>query len=316
MATSFSPTFLNQINDAVQKAVTGKALYLIGRVTHVVLGPTYAGTTTKDPYYKNPTDIGTITVQLTQGVQDRTLQSGGNPVIKPIHSATKHLPLEGELVLLIPGPSTKLNESRGLQDYYYLPPFNIWNASHHNAFPDLGDVAAFTNSTEKTYNEPGLRDQPTNLSVSQSASFPLGPVFPEQSYLKSLLPFAGDVTIEGRWGNSIRFGSTTVQKDLNNWSSVGEAGSPITIIRNGQGRPLDQTAWVPAVENINRDPSSIYLTQGQKIVIDDIQTNFSLASLNVVLESTFTTSIPLQQALTSYDSISPLEQDQYVSQNV
>lgn len=316
MATSLNPTFVNQINDAVHQAVAAQAPYLIGRVTHVILGPYYVGTTTEDPYYKNPTDIGSITVQLTQGVQDRTLQSGGNPVIKPIHSATKHLPLEGELVLLIPGPSVKLNESRGLQDYYYMAPFNIWNASHHNAFPDLGDVATFANSTEKNYNTAGLRDLPTNLSVSQSASFPLGPAFPEKSYLKSLLPFIGDFTLEGRWGNSIRFGSTTEQRAINPWSSIGEVGSPITIIRNGQGKTVDQTAWVPTVEDINRDAASIYLTNGQKIVIDDIQNNYSLASLGVSLETAFTTSIPLQQALTSYDSISPAAQDQFISQNV
>lgn len=316
MPTNFNPTFINQINDAVQKAVAAKAPYLIARVTHVVLGPYYVGTTTNDPYYNNPTDIGSITVQLIQGVQDRTLQSGGNPVIKPAHSSIKHMPVEGELVLLIPGPSTKLNESRGLQDYYYTAPFNIWNASHHNAFPDLGDVSDYANSTEKKYNTPGLRDQPTNLSVNQSASFPLGPAFPEKAHLKNLLLFVGDVTIEGRWGNSIRLGSTTEQKGLNTWSSTGEPGTPITIIRNGQGRSIDETAWIPTVEDINRDASSIYLTNGQKIIINDIQNSFSLASLGITLESNYANAIALQQALTSYDSISPSDQDKYVSQNV
>jgi hypothetical protein len=61
----------------------------------------------------------------------------------------------------------------------------------------------------------------------------------------------------------------------------------------------DNVAWFPTVENINRDPSSIYLTAGQKIVIDDIGNSFSLASLGVNLESTITNSIPIQWPSTS-----------------
>jgi hypothetical protein len=96
---------------------------------------------------------------------------------------------------------------------------------------------------------------------------------------------------------------------------VGTPGDPITIIRNGQGRQSDDIAWIPTVENINRDPSSIYLTAGQQIIIDDITTNFSLASLGVAIESTNTNSIPIQQQLTSFDTISPAEQDRRISSN-
>ena len=69
------------------------------------------------------------------------------------------------------------------------------------------------------------------------------------------------------------------------------------------------------MENINRDPSSIYLTNGQKIVIDDINSSFSLASLGVQLQSTVTNAIPIQQQLTSTDTISSKEQDQRISNN-
>ena len=313
MATSFNPTFVQSVAQTTQNTPRPEAPYIIGRVTHVVVGPTSVGTTTKDPYYKNPTDIGSITYQLLQGVQDRTSQSGGNPVAKPANSAIKHLPLEGELVLLVPGPSTKLNESRGQQDYYYLVLLNLWNASHHNAFPDLGDLADYANSNERTYDQSIGLNQPSNLSVTQSGNYPLNPEFNELSNIKSLRTFIGDLTIEGRWGNSIRFGSTTADRKQNSWSATGSIGDPITIIRNGQGKQIDPTAWVPTVENINRDPSSIYLTSGQKIVIDDIQNNFTLTSLQISLERTITTAIPVQQQLASYDSLSPLNQDKRVN---
>jgi hypothetical protein len=116
--------------------------------------------------------------------------------------------------------------------------------------------------------------------------------------------------IEGRWGNSVRFGSTSAKaKDQNTWSKNSTPGNPITIIRNGQGRQLIDDGWIPTVENINRDPSSIYLTEGQEIIIDDIQKYFSLVSLQVSLETTITNSVPIQQQLTSIESISPSAQD-------
>lgn len=313
MPTSLNTTFVQSITPATAGGAKQRAPYILARVTHVVTGPTYSGTDIPDPYYTNPTDIGSIVYQLLQGVQNRTTQGGGNPVAKPANSAVKHMPVEGEMVILIPGPGTKLNENKGQQDYYYLAPFNLWNASHHNAFPDLGDVAEYSNSTQRLYEQVLDVNQPTNLSVTQSSNYPLNPEFDEKGNIKSLRTFIGDVTVEGRWGNSIRFGSTTANRALNNWSITGSVGNPITIIRNGQGRQENDLAWIPTVENINRDPSSIYLTQGQEIVIDDINNNFSLASLDVVLTRTYTTSVPIQQQLTSIDTISPLEQDQIIS---
>ena len=48
-------------------------------------------------------------------------------------------------------------------------------------------------------------------------------------------------------------------------------------------------------------------------MIDDIDNNFSLASLGVKLQETVTTSIPIQQQLTSIDTISPAAQDQRIN---
>ena len=165
----------------------------------------------------------------------------------------------------------------------------MWGASHHNAFPDLGDVETYASIIGRNYQESQGTNQPVNTSASGSLTFPLGPNFPEKSNIRSLRQFTGDVTLEGRWGNSIRL-SSTIFSDVkeNDWSQGSEYGNPITIIRNGQGAPTNNVPWIPTVENINKDPSSIYLTQGQKIIIDDIQKNFSLASLGVKLESTQT----------------------------
>jgi len=286
---------------------------LLARVTHVVQGPYLTGTEIPDTYYTNPTSLGVITFQFINGMQDRTLYSSGNTPAKPLSSVLKQLPVEGELVEIVQGPSVEMNTSRGAREYYYTMPFNLWNASHHNAFPDMGDYGAYVGTIQRSYSDTSDTKQATNASVTGSLTMPLGSNFPEQSNIKSLRQFTGDVTIEGRWGNSIRFGSTSeVTRNQNYWSATGSAGAPITIIRNGQGKQVDNLGWFPTVENINTDPSSIYLTAGQMIKIDDLS-NFSLASLEVDVQSIRTTSIPIQQQLTSIDNISAEQQDTRIS---
>ena len=305
-----NPTFVNQIKSysKLGKKSTSNSLTVV-RVVHVVQGPYLAGTNIPDTYYKNPTDLGKITYQIIDSDQNGTDQSSGNPLAKPIFSALKHYPLKGEFVVVMRGPSTGMNESRDSAEYYYLPPFDLWGASHHNALPDLGDYQNYVNATTKNYQQSSNTNQPVNLTPTSSITYPLSPDFDEQSNIKTLKQFTGDVTLEGRWGNSIRLGSTSVESLNNYWSRVGPAGKPITIIRNGQGRQENDIAWIPTVENINVDPSSIYLTNGQEIVIDDIDNNFSLISLGVNINSTITVAVPIQQQVTSFDTLSPSEQD-------
>ena len=69
------------------------------------------------------------------------------------------------------------------------------------------------------------------------------------------------------------------------WSEEGILGDPITILSNGlpkdpliyQQNSIENDSidspWIPTVENINADPSSIYLTSTQKI------SNFKVAGV-------------------------------------
>ena len=79
---------------------------------------------------------------------------------------------------------------------------------------------------------------------------------------------------EGRFGQSLRLGTTSKSKSIykNSWSTVGNEGDPITILRNGQPLKSSDKGWVPIVEDINKDLSSIYLTSYQKL------NNFNVAS--------------------------------------
>jgi len=198
MAT-FNPTYAQQLSALTQNTAGGGGFnYLLARVTHVVQGPNYTGTNVPDQYYKNPSDLGTITFQLITGVQDRTLNSGGNNIARPMFSAVKQYPIEGELVLLFPGPSRDMNVDRGRRDLFYTMPYNLWGFANHNAFPDLGDYGVYVGAVKRTYQDSSTTNQAVNTSATGSLTMPLGPNFPEKKNIKTLRQFTGDITVEGR----------------------------------------------------------------------------------------------------------------------
>ena len=180
----------------------------------------------------------------------------------PLFSHLKYYPLINEIVLTI--TTNDNNPYDGKQTTtYYLPQINMFNSSHHNAVPFFQKQS--TNSTlNSNYkeNEAGLSNNENLEEIN------LGRYFKEQTNIKSLIPYEGDLILEGRFGNSIRFGSTNNDPSItnvNNWSDLGNNGDPITIIRNGQSTNLDEKGFIPTIENIGEDASNIYLTSTQRI---------------------------------------------------
>ena len=186
----------------------------------------------------------------------------------PLHSNLKTLPLINEIVYIIslPNPSAQTDINSGYQ-YYYFQSINIWNSVHHNALPNsLANEPTKAQQYEST--EAGLQVQ-----SSTSETLNLGKTFKEKE-VRNLQPFEGDILLEGRWGNTVRFGSTVSDSiPPNPWSNNEPDGEPIIIIKNGQTESTDD-AWVPQVENINSDKSSIYLTSTQQIPIDGASVNY------------------------------------------
>lgn len=185
----------------------------------------------------------------------------------PLSPMNKFYPLVNELVPLVFLTSTdsQLNTSRTTA--YYLPPINLWNSQHHNALPD-STGEGFDQNTLQDYQQ-AEQGNPRNVRrVNDGATdIDLGEGFNEKIDIHSLQPYIGDNIVEGRWGNSIRLGSTVKDKN-NDWSSEGENGDPLTIIRNGQREGITEDPWVPLPEDINNDKSSIYLASGQKLPLE------------------------------------------------
>ena len=177
---------------------------------------------------------------------------------KPLYYNISHYPVPGEIVHVLGAPNDRYNEWQS-RDWKYFPPQSMFKSPSSNAYPDVLD---------------------------ENQEFYQGKYFQEKENIRPLRPYEGDIMIEGRFGQSIRFGST-IDNDKtthpNEWShgiipTHGEEhssiGSPIMVIINGQKGDEQGGSYEHILEDINGDDSSIYLCSDQQI------SNFQPASLH------------------------------------
>lgn len=163
------------------------------------------------------------------------------PKAYPLFPHLQYIPVIGELIYLIdlPSPVSQGNKKKSntpIQKYYIT--INLWNNVQENSIP-----------------------------ASDNAS--LGITFKSNPNIRRLLPFEGDIIVQGRQGNSLRFGTTAKVLSSNEWSSVGDETDPITLLVNGLNFNPNNKYYV---EQINKDASSIYLTTNQKIPLQTDRT--------------------------------------------
>ena len=191
------------------------------------------------------------------------------PTAKPLFPQYKALPLINEIVILIQGPSLESTQATSARNEYYISAVNIWNSQQNNILPDQIYNQYLSNNQTKTAQE--VETGSPQIENSTDLTINIGNTFVTKKYIYPLRPYEGDVIQEGRWGNSIRLGST-VTGSGNLWSNIGNNGDPITLIRNGQyGIIQDPGEYI--LEDINLDDSSIYLTSNQQIPIEAASSN-------------------------------------------
>tara|TARA_A100001201_G_scaffold128923_1_gene114146 strand:+ start:835 stop:1869 length:1035 start_codon:yes stop_codon:yes gene_type:complete len=197
------------------------------------------------PEYVNEDSIGVIyCCELDKYPPEQTKLL---PKAKPLYNNISIFPVLEEIVYIVLGPTAEFDTIDSLTRYY-LPPLNIHQTPTSNSLP---------------------------VMLNEKFSFKEGEYFKNSSFVRPLRPYEGDVKIEGRFGNSIRLGSTINQEKVNHpnpWSNKGAVGNPITIIRNGQFIDTEKNSFDHIIEDINNDHSSIYLCSRQQI------TNFIPAS--------------------------------------
>jgi hypothetical protein len=189
----------------------------------------------------------------------------------PYDSQLKTYPLVNEIVLLFSLPNQQMGSNTTNTSYFYFKPLGIWNHPHHDAYPNLLN-GKLKNKQESDYSKTDngvvrrVEDSSTDIELNSPVN-PSQNTFVEKTNIHPLMPFMGDSLFEGRHGQSLRFGSTAKSKSqyVNSWSTAGENGDPITILRNGQPKNVSDKGWLPITENISNDLSSIYLTSTQKL---------------------------------------------------
>ena len=185
---------------------------------------------------------------------------------RPLFPNNSNIPLQNELVYIMALPNSNVQSDVNEVAYYYFQAINIWNSTHHNAIPDPINGDSTPNSQTQDYEQTSIGS--VRRVTDGGTEIDLGLGFQEKLSIRNLQPYIGDLIYQGRWGQSIRFGSTFNEAKIPNpWSNVGEDGDPITIIKNGQHEESTEP-WIPQVEDINTDASSVYLTTTQEIPIE------------------------------------------------
>jgi hypothetical protein len=167
------------------------------------------------------------------------------PIIaKPSNINIKQIPMIGEFVLIYKTFNQESTSEKRREAWYYITSIDVQSSMNENMLPGISD---------------GL-DQETIDKIKPGKNFTRKSISPLQ-------PYEGDLIVEGRWGNSIRFSSTI---DLNGeqkhynvavpWKGNNTQGSPIIILSNGR---VDLPNKQFVVEDINSDASSLYLTSTQ-----------------------------------------------------
>ena len=156
--------------------------------------------------------------------------------VKPANTNIKQIPIPGESVLIFQTFNHESTLDETYPQWYYMLPIAVSSNINNNILP--------------TVNEELVLDEK----------------FEEENYKVSpLQPYRGDLMMEGRFGNSIRFSSTIDFKDdyseSGNWRGNNN-GDPILILSNGRNYKEDKQF---VTEDINTDKSSLYLTSTQKI---------------------------------------------------
>jgi hypothetical protein len=180
-------------------------------------------------------------------------------IARPANNSIKRIPLVGELVLIYKTFNEQSSEYKRRESWYYVGTVDLQGSINENMLPGIAG--------EKTQDEID--------KIKPGRTFSRKSVAPLQ-------PYEGDLTIEGRFGNSIRFGSTvnisTTDKSVSDnntlvptyyyleptWKSPDNKmyGDPIIVLSNGR-KELTNKQFT--IENPDTDASSLYLTSNQTI---------------------------------------------------
>jgi len=214
--------------------------FYVAEVTAVTPNPTYDLSIDRKIKEKNqPADRNVKNIYM---IDCSIIQTGtwSPPIIaKPADLNTSKIPLVGEHVLVFRGYRADSNVESRKTEWFYLNTLSISSDINLNAIP-------------------GVSDSRISGSAAPGDSF-------KERVVSILQQFEGDVVLQGRWGNSLRFSSTIDTKNIKveqqpTWIG-NRTGDPITIISNNRINEDDSYG----IEQIKDENAAIYLTSTQQL---------------------------------------------------
>lgn len=173
---------------------------------------------------------------------------------RPSNLSYKQIPLIGEIVLIYKTINEYTTNDAYREGWYYLTGIDLQSSINENRLP-------------------GVSQRLTDDAIDR---IPYGLTF-KPKLISPLQPYEGDTIHEGRWGQSIRLGSTLTsypttgfqRPALSNgyyhtnapWQGASD-GDPIIILSNGRN---NKTKKEFVVEDVEKDASSLYLTSTQQL---------------------------------------------------
>lgn len=219
--------------------------------------------------YETEVDIGKIKFRnLTKELN--SLEKSINNFAYPLDRSTVKYPLPGEEVLVFKLLGESVRETAQEESiqavYYYTNVVSVLQNITYNSHPFLGttslaiDPKKFSITTE----EHSKRFEKKMSDIDSVLDADRKPLM-----YKQLKPYQGDFILQGRFGNSIRFGSTNITKEQP-WTDfnevVSKSGDGIMVLRvdNESTSKVDEMF---AIEDFATDASSIYLTTTQTLPV-------------------------------------------------
>lgn len=221
----------------------------------------------KSPLYKSPRDIGKIVFRNVY----RDLQIAESENITqayPLDRSVARYPLAGEEVIIFTayGDAGGTNTTKSTANMYFYS--FVVSAMHNvssNGNPYFGLDINHIDPVGKSYDEADTRfdKKQKDLDLLKNSSGDL-------KVYKQLQPFEGDFILQGRFGNTIRFGSTS-PKIQTPWatgaSAPGTSGDGIIVLRVDRDFSTNESEMMTK-EDVNADDSAIYLCTTQKIELN------------------------------------------------
>jgi hypothetical protein len=205
-------------------------------------------------YNEDGYNVGSVKIRIlkTQYGRDESILGWAFP----IDSNVTDYPVIGEIVLV----TTILNRM------YYLTKINTSNRVTAGSFPEL--IEETSPSVVNKFEE--FEKNKINPLRTLKSEGRLGNYFKDNLTTYRLKSFEGDIIYEGRFGQSIRFGSAQRDVQTSVFRTTDSDFAPNLIIRVGQkqnAKPTKNSPFGLILEDINQDLTSVWLVADQIIPI-------------------------------------------------